>query len=497
MKNIFVSFWSWIKRHKVWLIIIILVIIGALWYVFAGGKNTAVAPFTLVQKGNIKEVVSVTGNVKPLADVDLAFELSGRVANINVAVGGKVYAGEILASLSNADLIANLDQAKANLKKAQAGLGDNADQANLNFHQAQNSLINTIKDTYTKADDAVRNKIYSLFTDPNKYRAKLSFTADSFLRDDIEKGKDDVSDVLDTWYQNLTKLTGSSDFESYYNVAKTNLSQIKTLLDKCAQAVNGLTPETAYVTQAQIDTWKSNISLARTNINVAIDSLVSAYNQYNTAGLAVKISGNGTLAEAAGVDQAQAGVESAEAQLAKSIIRSPINGVVTNIVPKLGEIVSMNQTAISVISYGDYEVEAFVPEADIAKVKNGNNASTTLDAYGNGVDFETAVIKIDPAATVIDGVPTYKVTLKFMNQDQRIKSGMTANLDILTAEKAGVLTVPSRAVYTKDDGFKYVKVLDTKGATQEVKVSVGLRGIDGMVEIISGLNLDDKAVTAL
>ena len=46
--------------------------------------------------------------------------------------------------------------------------------------------------------------------------------------------------------------------------------------------------------------------------------------------------------------------------------------------------------------------------------------------------ISTEVIKIDPAATIIDGVPTYKVTLKFVDQDERIRSGMTANLDILT-----------------------------------------------------------------
>jgi multidrug efflux pump subunit AcrA (membrane-fusion protein) len=68
---------------------------------------------------------------------------------------------------------------------------------------------------------------------------------------------------------------------------------------------------------------------------------------------------------------------------------------------------------------------------------------------------------------------------------------MTANLDILTAEKTNVLIVPTRAVYSKADG-RYVKVLDADNQTQEVKVEVGLRGVDGTVEIISGLNEGDK-----
>ena len=52
-----------------------------------------------------------------------------------------------------------------------------------------------------------------------------------------------------------------------------------------------------------------------------------------------------------------------------------------------------------------------MPEADIAKVAIGDLASSTLDAYGSYVDFPAQVTMIDPAETVIEGVPTYKVTL--------------------------------------------------------------------------------------
>lgn len=498
MKNIFTSFTSFIKNHKIWSTIIILLLIGIIYLIYKNSSENIKYTEVAVVRGSLSEIVSVTGNVKPLSDVDLAFERGGRVAAINVAVGEKVYAGEVLASVSNADLLANLDQAKANLKKVQAGLGDSADQTALNFAQAETSLINTVKDSYTKADDAVRNKMFTLFNDPVKYRASLAFSTDTFLKEDIEDGKDEVVDSLDSWYRSLLKLNNTSDLEIYYNQAKLNLTNIKKILDKCAEAVNGLTPESAGATQTQIDTWKLNISTARTNINTAYDSLISSYNQYKTYGLSVKISQNSTLAEEAGIEQAQAGVASAEAELAKSFIKSPIDGVITKIDTKLGEIVPASKNIISVISYGDYQVESFIPEADIAKVKIGNKASTTLDAYGSNVNFETAVIMIDPAATVIDGVPTYKVTLKFVSQDERIKSGMTANLDILTNQKTDVLVLPNRVLITKDDG-KYVSVLDPADMSDviEKKIVTGLRGSDGNVEIISGLSEGEKVVSSL
>ncbi len=496
MKNIFTSIGNWVKRHKIWSTIIILVIIGFIWFLTLGKKGPVLPTFVSAEIGNIQEEVSVTGNVKPLSEVDLAFERGGKIASLNVSVGTKVYAGQYLASVSNADLLANLDQAKANLKKVNAGFGDNADQVSLVFAQAKSSLVNTIKDSYTKADDALRNKVYSLFRDPVKYNAKLAFTTDTFLQEDIEDAKDDLSDSLDSWYRILSRTDISLDLETNYNIAKTNLISIKSILDKCAEAVNGLSPESSGITQTQIDAWKLNVSTARTNVNTAIDTLINSYNSYNSANLSVKISKNSTLAEEAGIEQAQASVASTEAELSKTIIRSPISGIITKVDAKLGEIISANKIIISVISYGDYEVETFVPEADISKIKIGDKAKTTLDAYNSDIMFETIVIRVDPAATVIDGVPTYKVILKFTNQDERVRAGMTANLDILTAEKIDVLIVPARAVYTIDNK-KYIKILDEIGQAQEREVTVGLRGSDGMVEIISGLSEGEKAVTSL
>ena len=509
MRNKTKLFLSWITSHKVWSVIILILILIIAWYTLLKPKNIVIPVFVSANLGNVKEEVSVTGNVKPLSDVSLAFERGGKVDNIFVAVNDRVYIGQPLAQISNADLLANLDQAKANLRIAEIQLGDTVndqnqpiiqnskvDKARLNLTQAQTSLISTIKDSFTKADDAVRNKMYTLFTEPNKYLAKLSFPAENSLKTQIEKGKDSMVDLLNLWYTSFTNLSSNSDLAGYYNTARANLLTIKSLLDKCAEAINNFTPDTVYYTQAQVDVWKANISTARTSIDAAISTLTSANDLYQSTVLALKVSQDDFSTQGATVDQARAGVASAEAELAKSVIKSPITGVVTNLDAKVGEIVSANKNILSVISYGDYEVESFVPEADIAKIKIENMASTTLDAYGNNVNFDTRVIKIDPASTVIDGVPTYKVTLKFINQDERIKSGMTANINILTLEKNNVITIPARAVYTKDND-KYVKILDLNNQPQETLVMVGIRGVNGEVQVISGVKVGDKVVTSL
>lgn len=524
MRNKTKLFFDFIRRNRFWSFIIVVTLVAITWYFVKNNTESVVYDETIVTKGSISEIVSVTGSVKPFSNVDLAFERGGRVASIPVSVGDKVYVGQSLISVSNDDLLANLDQARANLKKVQAQYTEvrggtraeeialqetQVEKSTLDLAQTKISLINTIKDSFTKADDAVRNKMFSLFTDPGKVRAKLSFTTDQFLRESIENGKDTINDALTSWYQSLTTLDSSSFTEADYNVAKENLDTIKSLLDKCATAVSNLSPD-SFTTQTQIDTWKATVSLARTNISGAISSLNSSYDIYKTSASALKISQDQLALKKAGSTAGQivsaeasyegalAGVASAEAELVKSIIKSPIDGVVTNINTKLGEIVSANKSVVSVISYGDYEVESYIPEADIAKVKLGDQTKTTLDAYGGDVYFETVVIKIDPAATVIDGVPTYKVTFKFTNNDERVRAGMTANLDVLTNKKDNVFVLPNRLVVNKTDG-KYVSVVNPVDSSDiiEKKVVTGLRGYDGNIEIISGLTEGERVIPSI
>jgi len=524
MNKIYLNLKSFIKNHKWLSIFIAIVILGVLGVIISKNSSSTQIETVTAKIQTVTEVVSSTGNVKPLSNVDLSFEKGGRVSYIPVSVGEKVYTGETLVSVGNADLVASVEQANAGLKIAQASLEtlrkgatpeeialseSQVEKAKNDLIQAKQGLINSIQDAYAKADDSIRNKIDVMFTNPRSVNTQLKFqTNDSQLKNNIEQGRITVENMLVSWNDSITLLNNSSLLDQAEKLADANLETTKNLLEKIALAVNNLNPDPE-VTQANIDAWKISISTARANIGLVISGLSTGANQYQVSLSALLIAQNNLaltkaiatveqIASAeASVEEAIANVNSANAQLAKSIIRSPINGVVTNINAKVGEVIQAGTIAISVISYGDYQVETFVPEADISKIKIGNFASTTLDAYGSEVNFGMTVIKIDPAATVIEGVPTYKVTLKFINRDERVRSGMTANLDIITAEKSNAVAVPARVVYTKDNGFKYVKILKGDGKTSEVEVKIGLRGQDGMVEIIFGVAENDKVATSL
>jgi multidrug efflux pump subunit AcrA (membrane-fusion protein) len=139
-----------------------------------------------------------------------------------------------------------------------------------------------------------------------------------------------------------------------------------------------------------------------------------------------------------------------------------------------------------------FEIDANIPEADIAKLKIGADANITFDAYGSDVVFKAKLITIDPAETIIDGVATYKSTFQFVDNDERIKSGMTASLTITGDRRDDVLRVPQRSVITKN-GKKFVQVLEGETIVDKA-VETGLRGSDGMIEILSGISEGENVV---
>jgi RND family efflux transporter MFP subunit len=197
---------------------------------------------------------------------------------------------------------------------------------------------------------------------------------------------------------------------------------------------------------------------------------------------------NDIQAQEAQVEQAQASMQSIQVKITKASLVAPLSGVVTMQNAKVGEIAAPGVALVSLISDQGLEVDAQISEADIGKVSKDNPASMTLDAF-QGQTFSGRVTYIDPGETVIEGVPTYKTTFQFDNLGPDVKPGMTANIDITTAEHRNVIYIPQRAVTTNTDGTRTVQVYH--GANQPLearKVAVGIRDTEGNIEIISGLD---------
>ena len=122
-------------------------------------------------------------------------------------------------------------------------------------------------------------------------------------------------------------------------------------------------------------------------------------------------------------------------------------------------------------------------------------AQITFDAYGQDEKFEASITNISPAGVITDGVPTYKTIFSFAEKSDKVRSGMTANIDVVTKVYENVISIPARAVKNVK-GEKKVKVLTNKAknTVEEKVVKTGARGVNGEIEIKEGVNVNDIIV---
>lgn len=302
------------------------------------------------------------------------------------------------------------------------------------------------------------------------------------------------------------------------------------------------------LTQTQLDALQSGIASSISGVGTQLSSVVSAYetarnsdltrqttidqlqNAYTSAelNLAIAESNRDTQIRTAeaNVDIQAAGLASAQASLTQTEapprevdvaslraqvfdaqtaynqaleklqdvrIFAPLDGVVTDIVPERGELVSAGNPVIRMIAADSLTIEALVPEADITKVEPEQSIIITLDAYGDDVELQGSVLSENADQTVVQDAIYYTTYVDFDPLDLDVKSGMTANLTVLTGERKNVLFIPSRALRL-NDGTTTVRV-QKGGRMEETEIEIGLRGDEGRVEVLSGLEEGDRVVT--
>jgi HlyD family secretion protein len=496
------------------------IVVLAVLIFFKSGKNGALNIIT-VARGSVKQEVLVTGTVKPSDSVELAFEKSGKVAWVGKNVGDSVYAGETIVVLDNGTEEAALSSAEADLKSAEAHyqelkLGNRPEDINVSeaaLDKAKQDLANdygsvddTISDGYDKSDNAVNVQTDPIFSNDQSANPNLTFIVNNQqIKNDVIAARILITETLKSFKTLTDSLLSASRTneknDTMLEEARADLIQVQNFLIKVSATLDA----SANLSDTTLAAYKNSIATGRTNVNTALKAINDLIETIASQKITVEKTDREltlkklgatpeVLAQAqASIDQASASVKSAEAALRKTIIHSPIDGIVTKQDAKVGEIAAANEPLVSVMGRKSFKIEAYIPEVDSTKLSVGGKAEVTLDAYGNDVIFGASVVSIDPAEHVIDGVSTYKTTFTFTNEPKPIKSGMTANVTVKTDEKQNVLVVPQRAVTSKNGG-KYVNIVTNGKTLIEKEVQTGLKGSDGMIEIVSGLSEGEKVV---
>lgn len=266
---------------------------------------------------------------------------------------------------------------------------------------------------------------------------------------------------------------------------------------------------------SQLNTAKTQLATAQSQLNYQ----TANYKRYKTLfekGLvAADDFDNAKLSYTQAKEQvasAKEEVQRAQTNLGYATITSPIDGVVLSKSVEEGQTVAASFSTPELFTIAqdltNMQVVADVDEADIGDVKEGERVTFTVDAYPDDT-FEGEVKQVRQEATTTNNVVTYEVVISAPNADLKLKPGLTANVTIYTAERKGVLSVPSKALrFTpQKETVGKMKIVDVANAKNKVwtiegnsivahKVNIGMT--DGTnTQIVGGIAEGTKVVTRL
>jgi RND family efflux transporter MFP subunit len=192
------------------------------------------------------------------------------------------------------------------------------------------------------------------------------------------------------------------------------------------------------------------------------------------------------------VRQAQANLYSASVAWTDTQLKAPVAGLITKVNVKAGEF-SPPGPAVNMLGNSPFRMEVFVSEIDVPKLNAAQSGTTTLEAF-SGINYAMRVSDIDSDTTDRDGTPKYKVLLDFVYDHPEFKVGMTGDATIITDSRTDAISVPGRAVLTRDDGTEYIRIRKDAQTVIERDVELGISGEDGLVEVLKGVSAGEEVI---
>ncbi len=496
------------KKHpkRFWAAGAVIVIILAI--ILIPGKSKTTVTIVPLAKTDLKETVLATGAVTSNTDLALSFSASGTVRSVNVSVGDKVYRGQILAMLDNADTYAALKAAEAKYHKVAEGAStEEIAVAEAALNSAESDLANK----QSLEDTLVANAHRKLL---NNDLTPILANGTAGVAPTITgtySGSDEGSYLIQTYGTGAGGNFSASGLENGSGLVNGGVAVPLGTRGLFIQFPSGYSAGSATAWSVLLPNTKSTTYVTYLNAyNEAVNTRASVLSAAQSvvkekqASLAL----TKAAARTADLELAEADQLAASAAYEKTILRAPANGTITRVDVKLGETATAQKDIMTVQDVGNLYVEAKINEANIARVRLDEPVTMTLDAFGPTVFFSGTVVHIDPSATTDDGIANYKIKTSIkvdclkapegrvndcVEAKDIIRPGMNANLTITAGEKPDVIAVAKAAIETKD-GKSYVNVVtdEKKKKYESREVTTGIDGDGNRVEIVSGLSAGEK-----
>ena len=438
------------RRWLAALVAVIAVAAGAFWVVNPFATHSTSLVTATATTGTIIASVNLSGAVASSSVKELSFAAAGTVTAVNVAVGDVVKTGDVLATIDDTALQAQLATAEANLAAAQARL----------------DLDRNGPDAATKAQarDSVRQASLQLST------ARQSLTD--------TKAQNAQSTAQATAALAAAKATLTAD-KAIFPPGDPQLARDQAAVDAATSALSAAT-------------LKASVSLHQAQGQVSSAALNVTSSQHNHALKIAPASASQIASDEAAVANAQQSLTTLQ-QTGPSIV-SPIDGTVTVVNLVVGQDVtgssgaSASSTAagqIEVMDFTRLQISSEASETDIAKLKLGQAATISATSLGS----DTLVGKVCARAIVgtqISGVTSYGVTVCLDGTNPALLIGMSATAAVVTERADAAVLVPSLAVKTVG-GQQVVTTLGADGKTQtNVAVTVGITN-GSQTQVLTGI----------
>ncbi len=266
---------------------------------------------------------------------------------------------------------------------------------------------------------------------------------------------------------------------------------------------------------SELKTAKANLTSAQSTLNYQTENFKRYAALYKKGLVSADDYENAQLTYKQAKEQvasAQETVRKAQTNLGYATITSPIDGIVLSKSVEEGQTVAASFSTPELFTIAkdltNMQVVADIDEADIGDVADGERVTFTVDAYPDDL-FKGIVKQVRQEATTTNNVVTYEVVISAPNTDLKLKPGLTANVTIYTAERKGVLSVPSKALRftpTKEtvgnkkivdtEAKNKVWTLENNNTLKAHAVNIGMT--DGThTQILSGISQGKEVITAI
>ncbi|MHB1294060.1 MAG: efflux RND transporter periplasmic adaptor subunit [Anaerolineae bacterium] len=428
-------------------IILVVVMLAASWLLYNRNAPQPEAPAgyetEAVRRGSIDAVVSATGSLAAERTQPLVSASAGAIAEVLVAEGDRVEAGQVLARMDAADLALNVRQAEAAVRVAEASLG----RAQLGASEAEIAAAEA-------AVAAAQASLVDLQRGPSERDLELARLA-------IDQAKN-----------SLWAAQGNRD-----NIQGNPVASQGAKDNAEAQVLNAelaVTIAELQYAQLQEPTSASALRAAESQLATAQSSLDRLRTAPSDRDIAVA---------QAQLDQAKVGLDIAREQQANAEITAPFAGVLATWILHPQDVLTPATSFGTLIDDKVYHIDVDIDETEISAVQVGQQVAVTLDAFPDE-SFEGRVAGIESVGNNAQGIVTYGVRIELSPTDLPVRPLMTSAVTIVVAQKDDVLLVPNRAIRRDQEGT-YVEVLE--GATPErVSVQIGLAN-EQVTEIVSGI----------